>query len=75
MPGMSVPELAELGVARISTGSLLYRVAIGAAVDAATAVQGRRARVQRPELRGRQRAGAAACAAFMSSPRSRTSVR
>ena len=35
LPGLSVPRLAELGVARISTGSLLYRVALGAAVDAA----------------------------------------
>jgi 2-methylisocitrate lyase-like PEP mutase family enzyme len=36
---LSVPRLAELGVARISTGSLLYRVALGAAVNAATAVR------------------------------------
>jgi 2-methylisocitrate lyase-like PEP mutase family enzyme len=36
---LSVPRLAELGVARISTGSLLYRVALGAAVSAATAVR------------------------------------
>jgi 2-methylisocitrate lyase-like PEP mutase family enzyme len=34
----SIAELAELGVARISTGSLLYRVALGAAIDAATAI-------------------------------------
>jgi 2-methylisocitrate lyase-like PEP mutase family enzyme len=34
----SVPRLADLGVARISTGSLLYRVALGAALAAATAV-------------------------------------
>src|SRR3954447_16133266 len=39
LPGMSVPELAQLGVARISTGSLLYRVALGAALAAATAVK------------------------------------
>ena len=39
MPGMSVPELADLGVARISTGSLLYRVALGAALEAANAVR------------------------------------
>jgi 2-methylisocitrate lyase-like PEP mutase family enzyme len=35
---LTVPQLAELGVARISTGSLLYRVALGAAIDAATAI-------------------------------------
>jgi 2-methylisocitrate lyase-like PEP mutase family enzyme len=35
----SVPQLAELGVARISTGSLLYRVALGAAIGAATAIR------------------------------------
>ena len=39
LPGLSVPRLAELGVARISTGSLLYRVALGAAIDAAAAVR------------------------------------
>jgi 2-methylisocitrate lyase-like PEP mutase family enzyme len=40
LPGtLSVPELAELGVARISTGSLLYRVAHGAAIDAALGVR------------------------------------
>ncbi len=33
------PALAELGVARISTGSLLFRVALGAALDAAAAVR------------------------------------
>jgi 2-methylisocitrate lyase-like PEP mutase family enzyme len=32
-------DLAALGVARISTGSLLYRTAIGAAVDAATTIR------------------------------------
>jgi 2-methylisocitrate lyase-like PEP mutase family enzyme len=36
---LSVPQLAELGVARISTGSLLYRVAHGAAIDAALGVR------------------------------------
>ena len=36
---LSVPQLAELGVARVSTGSLLYRVAHGAAIDAALAVR------------------------------------
>jgi len=35
----SVARLAELGVARISTGSLLYRAALGAAVGAATAIR------------------------------------
>lgn len=40
IPGtLSVPQLADVGVARISTGSLLYRLALGAAVDAATAVR------------------------------------
>ena len=39
-PGtLSVARLAELGVARISTGSLLFRVALGAALDAAAAVR------------------------------------
>jgi 2-methylisocitrate lyase-like PEP mutase family enzyme len=40
LPGLSVPRLAELGVARISTGSLLYRLALGAAVDAAANIKG-----------------------------------
>ena len=39
LPGLSVPRLAELGVARVSTGSLLYRVALGAAIDAAASVR------------------------------------
>jgi 2-methylisocitrate lyase-like PEP mutase family enzyme len=34
-----VPRLAELGVARVSTGSLLYRVALGAAERTAGAVR------------------------------------
>ena len=34
-----VPRLAELGVARISTGSLLYRVALGAAERTAAAIR------------------------------------
>ena len=38
-PGMTVERLAAQGVARISTGSALYRRAIGAAVDAATAIR------------------------------------
>ena len=44
---MTVPRLAELGVARISTGSLLYRVALGAALDAAAAIRDGRQRVRR----------------------------
>jgi 2-methylisocitrate lyase-like PEP mutase family enzyme len=39
LPGMTVNDLAAQGVARISTGSLLYRQAIGAAVDAAQAIR------------------------------------
>ena len=46
LPGSTVKELAERGVARISTGSLLYRVAIGAAIEAAQAI---RAGEQPPE--------------------------
>lgn len=38
--GPSVAELGELGVRRVSLGGLLYRVAIGAALQAATAVRG-----------------------------------
>ncbi|GAB2796799.1 isocitrate lyase/phosphoenolpyruvate mutase family protein [Streptomyces chlorus] len=41
--GPSVPQLAGLGVRRISLGSLLYRRALGAAVEAATAVREGRA--------------------------------
>lgn len=37
--GLSVAELAELGVRRVSTGSLLFRVALAAAVEAARAVR------------------------------------
>lgn len=39
MPGRSLPELAALGVRRVSTGSLPYRAAVAAAVDAAAAVR------------------------------------
>jgi 2-methylisocitrate lyase-like PEP mutase family enzyme len=39
LPGLTVPRLAELGVARISTGSLLYRVALGEALKAAAGVR------------------------------------
>jgi 2-methylisocitrate lyase-like PEP mutase family enzyme len=38
--GQTVAELAALGVARISTGSLLFRAAIGAAVATARSVAG-----------------------------------
>lgn len=36
--GPTLPELAALGVARVSTGSLLFRTGLGAAVDAARAL-------------------------------------
>lgn len=40
LPGrQSVSELAELGVRRVSTGSLLYRAALGAALATAAAVR------------------------------------
>jgi len=38
LPGLTVPRLAALGVARVSTGSMLFRAALGAAVAAARAV-------------------------------------
>ncbi|GIM93343.1 isocitrate lyase/PEP mutase family protein [Paractinoplanes toevensis] len=38
LPGMSMARLAGLGVARVSTGSLLFRAALAAAVDTAGAV-------------------------------------
>jgi 2-methylisocitrate lyase-like PEP mutase family enzyme len=37
IPGLSLTDLAALGVRRVSTGSLLYRVAIHAAAQAAVA--------------------------------------
>ena len=37
--GPSVAELGDLGVRRVSLGGLLYRVAIGAALNAATAIR------------------------------------
>ncbi|MFC9330002.1 isocitrate lyase/phosphoenolpyruvate mutase family protein [Kitasatospora sp. NPDC057015] len=37
--GPTLPQLADLGVARVSLGSLLYRLALGAAVAAAVAVR------------------------------------
>lgn len=36
---LPLPRLAELGVARVSTGSGLYRVALGAAVEAAETIR------------------------------------
>jgi 2-methylisocitrate lyase-like PEP mutase family enzyme len=38
LPGMTVPHLAGIGVARISTGSLLFRAALAAAVTTGRAV-------------------------------------
>ncbi|SHJ46596.1 2-Methylisocitrate lyase, PEP mutase family [Nocardiopsis flavescens] len=38
-PALDRRRLADLGVARISTGSLLYRAALGSALDAALAVR------------------------------------
>jgi 2-methylisocitrate lyase-like PEP mutase family enzyme len=38
MPELPVARLAELGVRRVSTGSLLFRAALGAALDTARAV-------------------------------------
>jgi len=38
LPGMTVPRLAALGVARVSTGSMLFRAALAAAVAAAGSV-------------------------------------
>ncbi|BCJ49092.1 phosphonomutase [Actinoplanes sp. NBRC 14428] len=37
-PGVTVPQLAALGVARVSMGSLLFRAALGAALTTAAAV-------------------------------------
>ncbi|MFF9563728.1 isocitrate lyase/phosphoenolpyruvate mutase family protein [Leifsonia sp. NPDC014704] len=39
VPGLTLDRLGELGVRRVSTGSLPYRVAIDAAVDVAAAVR------------------------------------
>ncbi|WP_348786522.1 isocitrate lyase/phosphoenolpyruvate mutase family protein [Leifsonia sp. NPDC080035] len=39
VPGLSLAQLGDLGIRRVSTGSLPYRVAIDAAVDAAVAVR------------------------------------
>jgi 2-methylisocitrate lyase-like PEP mutase family enzyme len=43
VPGLSLAELGGLGVRRVSTGSLPYRVAIDAAVEVAAAVRDGRA--------------------------------
>jgi 2-methylisocitrate lyase-like PEP mutase family enzyme len=43
IPGRSLAELGELGVRRVSTGSLPYRAAIHAAAETATAVRDGRA--------------------------------
>ena len=43
VPGLSLGDLAALGVRRVSTGSLPYRAAIDAAVAVATAVRDERA--------------------------------
>ncbi|WP_250279771.1 isocitrate lyase/phosphoenolpyruvate mutase family protein [Frankia sp. Cppng1_Ct_nod] len=49
LPGqMSLPALAELGVRRVSMGSLLYRAALATAVDTAVAV--RLGHTVRPDL-------------------------
>ncbi len=39
IPGFSLDQLAELGVRRVSTGSMPYRAAIHAAAQAAVAVR------------------------------------
>ena len=39
VPGLTLADLQRLGVRRVSTGSLPYRVAIDAAVGVATAVR------------------------------------
>lgn len=41
VPGLTLNELAELGIRRVSTGSLPYRAALDAAVGVATAVRDR----------------------------------
>jgi 2-methylisocitrate lyase-like PEP mutase family enzyme len=56
IPGRSLAELAELGIRRVSTGSLPYRAAVYAATDVALAVRDGRAvpdSVPYPELQGR----------------------
>jgi 2-methylisocitrate lyase-like PEP mutase family enzyme len=56
VPGLSLDELAELGVRRVSTGSLPYRAAIQAAVEVAAGVREGRgipAATPYPELQAR----------------------
>ncbi|NJP35144.1 isocitrate lyase/phosphoenolpyruvate mutase family protein [Micromonospora thermarum] len=54
--GPPVGELGALGVARVSTGSLLFRAALGAALDALdAAVSGRPARTEPPSYAEVQR--------------------
>jgi 2-methylisocitrate lyase-like PEP mutase family enzyme len=56
VPGLSLDELAELGVRRVSTGSLPYRAAIQAAVEVAAGVRDGRAipaSTPYPELQAR----------------------
>ncbi|WP_037494134.1 isocitrate lyase/PEP mutase family protein [Solirubrobacter soli] len=48
LPGLTVPRLAELGVARISTGSLLYRAALGQALRVAAEIQDGRSDFEAP---------------------------
>jgi 2-methylisocitrate lyase-like PEP mutase family enzyme len=56
MPGRSLAELAELGIRRVSTGSLPYRAAMHAATEVALAVRDARAvpdAIPYAELQGR----------------------
>ncbi|MET4656616.1 2-methylisocitrate lyase-like PEP mutase family enzyme [Streptomyces sp. PvP037] len=56
--GPSVPRLADLGVRRISLGSLLYRRALGAAVETAAAIRaGRKPEGTAPSYEEIQRLG------------------
>jgi 2-methylisocitrate lyase-like PEP mutase family enzyme len=56
IPGRSLRELAELGIRRVSTGSLPYRAALAAAVEVAQAVSAGRpmpAAAPYPDLQAR----------------------
>jgi 2-methylisocitrate lyase-like PEP mutase family enzyme len=56
VPALSLKELAELGVRRVSTGSLPYRAAIDAAVRVAGSVRAGAAvpsATPYPEMQGR----------------------
>lgn len=56
VPALSLAELGELGVRRVSTGSLPYRTAIDAAVEVATGVRdGRAVRAATPYPRVQER--------------------